>query len=281
VSTAQVSIGLDPVKLNLPHRMGINLGISNPLSAVDMLMHGESKMHGWGQQPAPDATLLSVRGFDAATQRYNYEVNQRFGSTSLQNTLSRAPVRIQLGARFDVGPTIERQMLTQQLDRGRSSAMAKTPKLNEQMWKNQYSSGPVFNPLRQILSQADSMQLTRMQADSIAALNRWYTVRLDSIWTPIAKSFADMPAAYDQGEAYARYREGREASVDLLIKVVPLVRGMLTPAQMRKLGFLAQFMDTRYLAYVRSGTASGGGGMGIPIGADMMMSSGAGFVIIR
>ena len=279
-TTAQLSLGLDPVKLNLPHRMGLSLAVSNPLGAIDMIAHGADNMHGWGQSPAPDATLLAVKGFDATNNRYIYEVNQRFGSSSLQNTLARNPVRLQLSARFDVGPTIERQMLTQQLDRGRAGAMEKAPKLNEQMWKSQYSSGPVFNPLRQILSQADSMQLTRVQADSIAALNRWYTVRLDSIWTPIAKKFADMPAAYDQGEAYQLYREGREASVDLLIKVVPLVRGMLAPAQLRKLGFLAQFMDTRYLAYVRSGTASGGGGIGIPIGAEMM-ASGASFVIIR
>jgi hypothetical protein len=285
-SSASVSLSLDPVKLNLPHRMGLSLGISNPLGAVDMLLHGEDNMHGWGQSPAPDQTLLSVKGFNHATNQYVYEVNQRFGSTSLQNTLSRSPVRLQLQARFDVGPTTERQLLTQQLDRGRSGAMSKAPKLNEQMWKNQYSSGPVLNPLRQILSQADSMQLTRVQADSIAALNRWYTVRLDSIWTPIAKELAEMPGDYNQDLAYAKYREGREASVDLLIKIVPLVRGMLSPAQMRKLGFVAQFMDQRYLAYVRSGTASGGMGIGVPIGAEMAMvaaSAGGGgtFVIIR
>lgn len=168
-------------------------------------------------------------------------------------------------------------MLTQQLDRGRAGAMAQTPKLNEQMWKSQYSSGPVLNPLRSILTQADSLQLTRVQADSIAALNRWYTVRLDSIWTPIAKRFAEMPANYDQDAAYDLYRAGREASVDLLIKIVPAVNRMLTSAQKRKLGFVAQFMDTRYLAYVRSGTASGGGpGIGIPIGADMVMAASSG-----
>jgi hypothetical protein len=248
-----------------------------------MLMHGESKMHGWGQTPAPDQTLLAVKGFDPTTNRYSYEVNQRFGSTSIQNTLSRNPVRLQIGANFDLGPTSERQMLTQQLDRGRSGAMEKAPKLNEQMWKSQYSSGPVLNPLRQILSQADSMMLTRVQADSIASLNRWYTVRLDSIWTPIAKKFAEMPAPYSQDEAYDLYRQGREASVDLLIKVVPLVNGMLSSAQKRKLGFMAQYMDTRFLTYVRSGTASAGGfGMGMPIGAEMMMmEGGARMVIIR
>jgi hypothetical protein len=282
-ANAQLNMSLDPVKLRLPHRMGLSFSISNPLGAADMLLHGEDKMHGWGQSPQPDATLLSVKSFDPASQRYTYEVNQRFGSSSLQNTLSRNPVRIQMSARVDVGPTTERQMLTQQLDRGRAGQMAKTPKLNEQMWKNQYSSGPVLNPLRQILVQADSLQLTRVQADSLASLNRWYTVRLDSIWTPIAKQFAEMPATYDQGAAYDLYRQGREASVDLLIKIVPNINSMLTSAQKRKLGFVAQFMDTRYLAYVRSGTASGGGpGMGMPIGAEMAMAAGSGsFVIIR
>ncbi|HET9425628.1 MAG TPA: carboxypeptidase-like regulatory domain-containing protein [Gemmatimonadaceae bacterium] len=280
-ANASLSISLDPVRTRLPRRMGLSFSISNPLGAADMLLHGEDDMRGWGQAPQPDNTLLSVKGFDPATQRYTYEVNQRFGSTSLQQTLSRNPVRIVMQARFDVGPATERQMLTQQLDRGRS--IAGMPKVTEQNWKAQYSSGPVFNPLRQILTQADSMQLTRIQADSIASLNRWYTVRLDSIWTPIAKFFAEMPVNYDQDLAYDRYREGREASVDLLIRIAPAVRGILTPAQTRKLGFLSQFLDTRYLAYIRSGTASGGGPMGFaPIGAAMMevaMASGGGMAV--
>jgi hypothetical protein len=285
-TNAQLSINLDPVRTHLPHRMGISFNITNPLGAVDMLVHGQDDMHGWGQSPLPDNTLLSVRGFDPSTNRYNYEVNQRFGSTSLQQTLSRNPVRIQMSARFDVGPTTERQLLTQQLDRGRS--MAGMPKVNEQMWKQRYSGGPVINPLAQILTQADSLQLTRVQADSIASLNRWYTIRLDSIWTPIAKYLADMPVTYDQSEAYAKYREGREASVDLLIKIAPTVRAMMTPAQTRKLGsFISQYLDSRFLAYVRSGTASGGSGsFGGPVGAEMMavsaMAGGGGsFVIIR
>ena len=288
-STASLSVSLDPVKLRLPHRMGLSFSISNPLGAADMLLHGEDDMHGWGQSPQPDATLLSVKSFTPATgstpNRYAYEVNQRFGSTSLQNTLSRSPVRIVMQARLDVGPTTERQLLTQQLDRGRAGSLAQAPKMTEQVFKAQYSRGPVLNPLAQVLTNADSMQLTRVQADSIASLNRWYTIRLDSIWTPIAKRFAEMPAGYHQDEAYALYREGRQASVDLLIKVAPLVKGMLSAAQQRKLGYIAQYMDTRYLAYIRSGTASGGGAgpMGMPIGAEMAMAAGGSgsFVIIR
>lgn len=284
-TSASLRVSLDPAKTRLPHRMGLSFSISNPLGAADMLVHGENNMHGWGQSPQPDNTLLFVRGFDATNKRYNYEVNQRFGSTSLQQTLSRNPVRIVMQANFDVGPTTERQLLIQQLDRGRSVAGTKLP---EASWKAQYSRGPVVNPLAQILTQADSLQLTRIQADSIASLNRWYTIRLDSIWTPIAKYFAEMPGDYSRSDAYDRYREGREASVDLLIKIAPAVKGMLTSAQSRKLGFMSQYLDTRYLSYIRSGTASAGsgGGFGGPaIGAEMMAVAMAGggttFTVIR
>jgi hypothetical protein len=285
-STATLGFNLVPWKAHMPQRAVISFQLSNPLAAFDLAMHGENKLHGWGQSPAPDQSLLFVRGFDATNKKYDYEVNQRFGSTSLQQTLSRNPVKLVAQMSFDIGPSIERQSLTQQLDRGRSVLGAK---FTEQSLKAMYSSGPVFNPLRQILTQADTLELTRVQADSLAALNRWYTIHLDSIWTPISKALADMPDRYDQGEAYARYREGRQASVDLLIKIAPSVKSLLTPAQSRKLGFLGPYLDTRYLASIRSGTAGAGMGMnmgmpGMDIGAVMAMSAGGGgttFTIIR
>jgi hypothetical protein len=283
-STATLGFNIVPWKAHMPQRAVISFQLSNPLAAFDLAMHGENKLHGWGQSPSPDQTLLFVRGFDAANKKYDYEVNQRFGSTSLQQTLSRNPVKLVAQMSFDIGPTIERQSLTQQLDRGRSVLGAK---FTEQSWKAIYSAGPVFNPLRQILTQADTLELTRVQADSLAALNRWYTIHLDSIWTPISKFLAEMPDKYDQAEAYAQYREGRQASVDLLIKIAPSIKSLLTPAQTRKLGFLGPYLDTRYLASIRSGTAGAGMGMnvgmaGMEIGAVMAASGGGGtFVIIR
>ena len=116
-----------------------------------------------------------------------------------QPTVIRANLGMQ--ARFDLGPTTERQQLTQQLDRGRAGYFAGTAKLPEAMWKAQYTRGPVLNPIDQVLRSADTLQLTRNQADSIAALNRWYTVRLDSIWTPIAREFAGLPANSSQDAA--------------------------------------------------------------------------------
>jgi len=128
-----------------------------------------------------------------------------------------------------------------------------------------------------LLRTADTLHLTQTQADSVAALNRWYTVRLDSIWAPVSKYLAELPERYDQDAAYDRYRTARQTSVDLLIKIAPELKSLLTPDQTRKLpAFISTSLDKRYLASVRSGTAGLGGGPMMMMGGPMMMFGGMG-----
>ena len=206
---------------------------------------------------SPEQTLLYVRGFDPAAKQFKYEVNQRFGSTRPQQSVNRSsPVTVTALVSLDLGPSRERQSLTQMLDRGRKNKDQQ--KQNEQSIKAQYSSGGMPNPMTSMLRQADQLKLTGEQADSIATLNRWLTVKLDSIWSPVAKEFAALPDIYNQGLAYDRYRAAREASVDLLIRVAPGVAAMLTPEQKRLLpSSLASYLDVRYLRQIRSSTTGG------------------------
>ncbi|MGE5733009.1 MAG: hypothetical protein ACM37U_13770, partial [Gemmatimonas sp.] len=258
-TTANLTFSFNPVKVRMPQRANLSFQRSNPLGAADVLVHGENKLHGWGQTFIPTSQLLFVRGFDPTTNRYKYEVNQRFGATALSQNATRLPVTLTAMLRVDVGPTRERQGLTQMLDRGRATGGQKVPEI---MYKAMYGSGGVINPMAQILRQADTLALTAVQADSIAVLNRGYTIKLDSIWSPVAKYLAALPEKYDQGEAYDRYRTAREASVDALIKIAPTIRSLLTADQIRKIPtFITPYLDTRYLASVRSGTA--GTGLGI------------------
>jgi hypothetical protein len=222
------------------------------------MFHGDNGLRGWGQVALPDPTLLAVRGFDPATQRYRYDVNQRFGSTLPALSAVRAPVTVTAMMRFDLGPTRERQALTQQLDRGRTLKGNKAP---EPMLRAIYGSGGIPNPLAGILRQADTLQLTGPQADSIATMNRRYVVSLDSIWSPVVKYLASLPDNYNKGEAYSHYQKAREASVDLLIRLVPTLNTLLTGEQRRRLpAFISSYLDTRYLASIRSGTAGAGNG---------------------
>jgi hypothetical protein len=120
-----------------------------------------------------------------------------------------------------------------------------------------YSTGGIPNPMNQILRQQDSLKLTSVQADSIAAMNRTYSIRNDAIWSPVAKYLADLPNEYDQGAAFDHYMQARKASVDLLMKIVPVVKDLLTDEQRRKLPtFVAQYLEPRYLASIRNGTAT-------------------------
>ncbi len=257
-SSANLSISFNPMKVKMPQRTTISFSVSNPLGGADLLLHGQDKLHGWGQFANSDPTLLYVRGFDASSNSYKYEVNPRFGSTNPQFQTFRAPVTLTMQFRVDVGPSRERQQLTQMLDRGRTREGQKAP---EQLLKAVYGSGGILNPMAQILRQADTLGLTGPQADSIATMNRAYTIRLDSIWTPVAKYLGSLPEEYDQGEAYRRYKQAREASVDLLIRLAPALNSLLTADQKRMLPpLVASHMDTRYLSGIRSGTAGDTGG---------------------
>ena len=236
------------------------------------MLHGENNLKGWGQPATPDNQLLYVRGYDPTAQRFKYEVNQRFGNTSPATNAFRQPVVVTAMMRFDLGPTREKQSLVQQLNAGRRSS---GNKMSEQILKMVYANGGgLVNPMATMLRQADSLGLTQKQADSLATLNRWYTVRLDSIWSPAAKLLAALPDKYDEDEAYRVYRRAREGTVDILTQLAPGTKGLLSAEQRRKLpAIVASYLEPRYLAAIRSGTAGaggggfgGGGGMGMPVG---------------
>ncbi len=256
--SGNLTIGFNSLKIGLPQRANLSFQIANALNGLDRLVNGEDGLKGWGANPRPDQTLLFVRGFNPIDRTFQYEVNERFGSTRPQQTTFRsAPAAITMQLRYDIGPTREEQQLLQQLDRGRSSAGNK-PTL--QQLRGIANSG-IINPMQQLLQQADTLKLTRKQADSLATLNRMYVLRSDSIWTPVTRFLGDLPDRYNHDVAYDRYRKAREQSVDILIAVGPGIRKLLTDAQFRILPTsLAAFLDKRTLQGLRSGTAGGGGG---------------------
>jgi len=285
-SSAVLSLTLNPVKFRMPRRANVSFQLSNPLGAADLLLHGSDGLRGWGQAPIPDQALLYVRGFDPQTLRYRYEVNQRFGATNPALTGFRTPVTLTAMMRFDLGATRERQMLTQQLDRGRRTEGSRMP---EQLLRAMLTSGGgLMNPMAAILRQQDSLRLSSAQADSIATLNRWYVIRMDSLWTPVATYLAALPERYDEDVAWDRYLSARRATVDLLARLAPPVRRVLTDEQMRKLpAMVTSYLEPRYLASIRSGTATFAGGGMIPPGATRtiethtMPAGGGGVMIIR
>jgi hypothetical protein len=256
-SNASLNITLDRAKFHMPQRALISFSLSNPLGAADLIFNGSDNLRGWGQTPTPDASLLYVRGFDPVARQYKYEVNQRFGATRPQFLTLRNPVVLTTSIRFDLGATREKQNVEQWVGAGRDRPGTKLP---ESFYRNQ-GQNSVLNPLSVILRSQDTLKLTAKQADSIAVLNRRYQYRVDSLWAPVGKNLGKLGNTYDINDAYNAYIVARRAQVDILIKVVDDVNGLLEPAQKRKLPpQVVTFLDTRYLMSVRNGTNTFVGG---------------------
>ena len=273
-SSANMSISFNPLKVRMPQRASLTFQLNNPLYAADLLFHGSGKLRGWGQQNFPDNSLLYVKGFDAGTQTFKYDVNRRFGATNPQFSQFRTPVTLTMSLRIDVGPTREKQMLTQQLDRGRRTQGNKAPEL---MVRALFGNGGIPNPMATLLRDQDTLHLTPAQADSIATMNRGYLVKLDQIWTPIVKEFAALPDDFDHDETYHRYIVARRKTVDMMMELAPHVKKLLTAEQYRRVPpFVATYLDTRYLASIRSGTAGFGSGPGSFVGGGDQVFVGGG-----
>jgi hypothetical protein len=249
-SSASLGITLDRAKFHMPQRAAVSFSLSNPLGAADLIANGSDHLKGWGQTPSADQSLLYVRGFDPVTKQYKYEVNQRFGATRPQFVTLRSPVTLTAQVKFDLGPTREAQSLEQNLSAGRSQPGSKFP----EQFLRLTTAGAVSNPMSTILRSQDSLRLTTEQADSIASMNRRYTYRTDSLWTPVVRKLAALPKDYDEGAAFQEYLQARHKQVDMLNDVADAIRDLLTPQQRRKLPpQTLSMLDPRYLALIRSG----------------------------
>ena len=256
-TSLSLRVSLVSQALKLPDRATISLGIANPLTGIDALVHGSNNLHGWGAPSFADANLLFVRGFDPGTKSYIYDVNPRFGANRQSSALNLAPMQLTLDVRLDVGPERERQQLFLNLRGGRGG---RGNKLNEQQVKQTYMR-QYPNPFETMLRQGDSLGLSNDVADSIAILNKTYGKQIDAIWTPIAKYLASLPDKYDLDEAYTRVRDGENRSLDQMAIYGPAAKKLLTDEQIRKLPpFIALFLDNQAIRQVRPGRAGGGRG---------------------
>ncbi len=73
------------------------------LGGLDQLINGVNNLKGWGGNSRPDATLLTVTGFDPSTNQFKYVVNERFGNTSAAATSRHAPFQLLVSLRYAIG----------------------------------------------------------------------------------------------------------------------------------------------------------------------------------
>jgi hypothetical protein len=217
----------------LPRRTNVVVNFANVLGGVDQLLHGSDRLRGWGTTPASDPVLLVPKGFDAATNQFRYDVNPRFGDTRAASTTQRAPFRVSIDVRVDVGPPMAQQQLDRWLVPGRTrpGVRLRAPDLVRRLERN------VPDPYAELLAQTDSLLLTAEQTASLRAAQARYRAHMDSVWTTLAAWLDALPERYDVGAAFRR----TDAAIDdawefTRLDVHEQLPRILTPLQLSLLG---------------------------------------------
>jgi hypothetical protein len=227
----------------ITHRYGtISLAFSNPLGGLDQLLHGATHLHGWGTAAYPDPVLYTPQGFNSGTDQFKYVVNPRFGNTSPTNTLLRAPFRVTLDISLLVGRPIEQQQLNRWIAPGRTRS---GPKLSAAELKRRYSRS-VPNPYEQIISESDSLLLTREQSEALQQADSAYLRSIDSVWTSLAEDLAGLPNDFNSAEALRRQEAGVDAGWEIArVDVQRNLPRILNPIQLKMVpGIAALLMKT-------------------------------------
>jgi hypothetical protein len=105
---------------HLGPRVNVGLNLSNPLGALDRILHGENGYRGWGAPATPDPVLYVVNGFDPAARAFRYKVNPRFGRSWGDRPPLQESFRITLDIRVDLSRPVPVQQLERVLNPGRS-----------------------------------------------------------------------------------------------------------------------------------------------------------------
>jgi hypothetical protein len=107
----ELQLNFRPWFWGLGGRVFLSMNTMNLLRGVDELLHGADGARGWGIRQRPDATLLFVEGFDAASQSFVYAVNERFGATGTMANAQLQPFQIGLQVRVTLGPNRQQAAL--------------------------------------------------------------------------------------------------------------------------------------------------------------------------
>ena len=231
-ATMNARLSYDGELPRVGRRVGIALNLTNPLGGLDQLLHG-ANLRGWGAPAFPDPTLYQVRGFDPAAGRFRYAVNPRFGDTRPAATAFRAPFRLTLDVRLDLGRPLGEQQLDKWLKPGRAGHAG--TRLTAAELRTRYGRN-VPDPYKEILQESDSLLLTREQSDALTAAQTRYTQRMDSLWAPLTTYLAAMGDHYDAAAALKRQEAATDDAWELTRQHLQAeLPKILSPAQLRLL----------------------------------------------
>jgi hypothetical protein len=242
-----VQMNFKPSAFGLERRLTLSLQLQNALVGLDQLLHGSDGMHGWGQPVVPDRTLLFVRGFNPATSRFQYQVNEHFGVAGGRTGAYRIPFQIGLQGRLNVGQDPRSQQV-RQIFGGANGRAATRDDYKARMQRL------VPNPFLATLALDDSLKLglTVEQKSRLLSHSDSLAPRVDKLVTEIADMLAGAGSNPDPQVIFARMAGKTNEGRKLAELAIGELQATLTPEQWAK---LPQSVKT-----VPTGRGLGGGG---------------------
>ncbi|HZH80316.1 MAG TPA: hypothetical protein VFD68_03360, partial [Gemmatimonadales bacterium] len=225
-----------PDWFGLNRRLTLSVLTVNLLGGVDEWLHGAANLRGWGFSGVPDPVLLYVRGFDAASERFRYAVNGRFGTTAASNGGVTVPFQIGVQGHLAIGPDRARDRLRSAFG-GRGGKRAREAPGAEGTPSPAVASDIerlVANPVAAILGLKNSLNFTTKQAAEIGAisatLDAQYRAVSDSLRVDVQKA-GDRP---DPGVLFGRMRRRLAQAQENIGRALERTRGVLTAEQWSK-----------------------------------------------
>lgn len=175
-----------PIGDNLRWRFTTAVYFENILGGLDQMLHG-SDLHGWGGAAMPDPVLLVPRGFDPAARRFSYAVNPRFAETRPRLTSFRSPFRVTIDISMNLSTDYNLQSLRRALEPVKVAGRWERRTADSLTSYYLARTSDIFQVL---LSQSDSLFLTREQIRSIRAADSVYAERVRAIYRPLGTYLA-------------------------------------------------------------------------------------------
>jgi hypothetical protein len=226
--------------------------LQNVLAGVDQLVHGSGGMRGWGSPASPDPVLFVPRGFDAAAQRFRYDVNPRFADTRPNRTLLREPFRIVIDFSLQLATDFSLQQLRRAVE----------PVKTTDGWRRRTADSIAAFYLsntssvhKGLLAESDSLLLTRAQVTALRRADSVFSERVRGVYRPLgdflsrgngAAGKAELDSANATRKAYWRIFWEQPEIADSIVtatqkELYPILRHMLNTSKKDRENSQVQF----------------------------------------
>jgi hypothetical protein len=175
-----------------------------------------------------DATLLNVRGFDAAAHRYIYDVNPQFGSTTLHRAY-RSPFSVVLNVKLDFGENLE----TMYRGLAVQSYVADTAE-NALGIKTRLMRGGRRSPLTAVIGAKEALGASPDQVAILTSGMSRYTMLRDSVYSDLAANLYQCRSACDMAELSRRWHDTQAAIIWAQWDAGQLLKRTLSATQLQQ-----------------------------------------------